>query len=406
MYHVDPEVIIGKGPQLGVFPKELWTEECASNHVDWGRQEGFSYNYAYAAKNSEAMFFYIRQAVVDFNNAGEGWWQRDNVEIRLSKFMDSKSTTTATQLWASSLNGGSFSEHVSGKVRMTPKASEDDLCIVEYELRVEYFGGLAYEDDITPLMSANIVGGWYFAGQTSGWVDAGDNGGQARSPYDPVITEDKGLVAKENPLGEGTELLPEPVEKTGTGWDSMAMKLFYNAQKSFAVKAEYDFVLVDGDDTGKWDTAPCGELWSHASDGSYSDWSKGSFVWRGDWWMCNPWTTENGGEGGNGAGSRYVYNQGNGNDWFVIRKDMHVSATVVYKAELGYADVFVYMTNNQTGAKWIETFSTPVSTEGNSLSNYIANGGQQVGLGFGRTNSNCNVKVTFTSVMEYYGERI
>ena len=57
-------------------------------------------------------------------------------------------------------------------------------------------------------------------------------------------------------------------------------------------------------------------------------------------------------------------------------------------------------------AKWIETFSTPVTNQGRSLSNYIANGGQQVGLGFGRTQSNCNVKVTFTSVMEYYGERL
>lgn len=256
----------------GSLDDTKWTSEIVSHSV---RVENNSNNYSdcYAYKAEDGIYVFCSQHVDTVTNAGNEWWQKNNVEFRIGStglFVDAFNTR---QIWLSSLNGGS-SNLTSFGVKGPIYNAKTGLYDINFEAKIPYDAPqlqASKDQEICLGIGQNINAGW----ASVGFRDPTSIDNQ------PVINEN-GLIAKNILIEkEGTEVLSSPVTNEGAGWNSRVAEVKLDGTKDWEIQVKlHSFEYLDLGT--EWARAWVADILSAPEGGS--EWSQGGWTVRSDWW--------------------------------------------------------------------------------------------------------------------------
>lgn len=374
----------------GAANETIWSSEVMSNPLTVKANDSYKTE-VYSRKTLEGIYVYAEQHVAVRKNQGDGWWQKDNLELRFRSGTEFSNHGLAddTQIWVCA-DGRKSNDVTSFATTDYVLNNSTNLYDKTYELFISWeTSGLSYNDKIICLFGSNYEAGFIWNTDGSYWSQ--DN-------WKYVTVTSSGLKSFSfDPDVEYQELLASPVTNSGDNWNSLVTQTHMNGNKSWAVKAELHSRRLNLNSDWFRD--------GWVSEVFSPSWSNGGWTFEMDWWGWGSWNKTT-----NDSGSGVEGNCGNGNysevstasDWDSEIKPALLDATdemdveVIYRfdANTGKIGVIARLTSTFEGHVgqhvYLSFTSCPISYRGEMI---IGNGRQ-------------NAEVTISSIKLFEGSTI
>lgn len=269
----------------------IWNTEVMSNYVEVGPNQDYLTK-VYMTKQEDGIYMFAKQHVKEQKEAGDGWWEHDNLELRFGnenmtimpdrRFNDDN---IIYQIWFSSLKTSNIGD---GNFAVSDfSGNENDGYNISYEAFLswnklkDFKYDLSYSDQISFVVGISYKYNW---STTREWS------------AEPANLEHFNVV-KENGIGWFSYSdIKEPTSHLDVNKETFVSNSYFNLGcQTITMDGSKSWVLhVDLDSTNGAD-AGNGLALEICSPG----WSQGGWSVRKDWWAWGGWNNT-GGEGNAG----------------------------------------------------------------------------------------------------------
>lgn len=145
----------------GKMDDHIWSQAVIDDRIEV-RKGTTDATDLYVTRDSKGVYIYGEYHVATLCNNGDGWWQKDNFEFRLTTMSDPQPIDT-DQIYVSALNGGTHNAtdgYVSSIVQNTSTGWYD----MSFEIFVAYDDNRVQASEFTPIglhWGCNPASGWY-----------------------------------------------------------------------------------------------------------------------------------------------------------------------------------------------------------------------------------------------------
>ncbi len=340
----------------------IWSSEVKANKlsVDFDVNNKTEF---YALKNSEGVYIFADQHVQTVKNAGDGWWEHDNFEIRIGSQWHTP-REDRDQYWMSALKTSNFPHFAVSDIELNENTGLYDITYEGFFSWAEL--GYVLEDDIVITFGVAYAAGWK---NSDGWYHVKlDN-------YRTITTTGIGRFFDYSAVRTGVETITTPIEGTATGWNSVMAQITMDGSKAWGIRVAYRSI----NDPAGADPNCKGVVAEVFSPG----WANGGWTFRKDWWGWGAWNFDHR-DGGHVREGQCGWNDTAemGSDWVAACCDMNVVEYIAFNPALGRITITATYTSNveaHLGKKmYIEYSSANFAWRGNMIASFGADTGTMI----------------------------